>query len=253
MQPTVHPALAVFDSLLVLRNYAIQNPNDPAAIFAKTCAEHVVVSKSQLFQDALVLLLLRGKRNGFFVEFGATDGINLSNTHLLESRFQWKGILAEPARCWHESLKKNRGAAIDIRCVWNKSGETLTFYEATAAELSTISDFRNRDFNKGGREVGKTYDVKTVSLNDLLTSHGAPTIIDYMSVDTEGSEFVILNSLDFEKYHIKVLTVEHNFCDPDRQQIYDLLTSNSFVRILEPFSKFDDWYVQKSVLDELSK
>jgi FkbM family methyltransferase len=253
MQPNMYPPLAVFDSLLALRNYAFQNPMDPAPIFTRICAENVAFSKSQLFQDALVLFLLRGKRNGFFVEFGATDGINFSNTYLLESRFQWKGILAEPARCWHDSLTKNRAATIDNRCVWNKSGETLAFFEAEAAELSTVSDFRNRDFNKGGREVGKTYDVQTVSLNDLLIERGAPTIIDYMSVDTEGSEFIILNSFDFQKFHTKIITVEHNFCSPDRQQIFELLTSKNFVRIFEPFSKFDDWYAHKSVLDELSK
>ncbi len=249
----MHPALAVFDSLLALRNYAIQNPMDPAAIFARLCAEHAGVSRSQLFQDVLVLFLLRGKRNGFFVEFGATDGINLSNTYLLESRFQWKGILAEPARCWHDSLKKTRAVTIDDRCVWNKSGEKLAFFEATAAELSTVSDFRHRDFNKDGREIGKTYDVRTVSLNDLLIEHGAPAIIDFMSVDTEGSEFIILNAFDFHKYNTKIITVEHNFCNPDRQQIFELLTSKNFVRIFEPFSKFDDWYVQNSILDELSK
>jgi FkbM family methyltransferase len=251
MQPSIHPALATFDSLLALRAYAIQHPNTPAAVFARVCAEHVNVSRSQLFQDALVILLLRGKRNGFFVEFGATDGVNLSNTYVLESRLQWKGILAEPARCWHDSLKRNRAAAIDDRCVWNKSGESLTFFEAATKELSTVSEFRNRDYVKGERDVGLTYDVQTVSLNDLLIRHGAPTAIDYMSVDTEGSEFIILNAFDFQRYQIKVLTVEHNYCDPDRQQIFDLLTSNNYIRILEPFSKFDDWYVQKALLDEL--
>jgi FkbM family methyltransferase len=248
----MHPGLASFDCLLALRNYLVQNPRDSAAIFAKFCAENVDVSRSQLFQDMLVGLLLQGKRNGFFVEFGATNGMDLSNTYVMESRLQWKGILAEPARCWHGSLKKNRSAVIDTRCVWNKSGESMTFFEADTAELSTISDFRNRDFNKAGRATGKTYEVETVSLNDLLSNHGAPTEIDYMSVDTEGSEFQILNAFDFQKYHVKIMTVEHNFCDPDRRQIFDLLSSKHFVRILEPFSKFDDWYVQKSVLDGIS-
>jgi FkbM family methyltransferase len=249
----MNPPLATFKNLLALRDYLVQNPNDAVANFARACALEVGVSKSQLFQDVLVGFLLKGKRNGFFVEFGATNGISLSNTYLLESRLQWKGILAEPARRWHESLKQNRTAAIDNRCVWNKSGESLTFFEADYAELSTISDFRNRDFNKAGREIGITYDVNTVSLNDLLLSHGAPPDIDYMSVDTEGSEFPILNSFDFEKYHVKIVTVEHNYCDPDRKQIFDLLTSKHFVRIFRPFSDFDDWYVQKLVLDELSE
>lgn len=253
MQPEIHPALATFESLLTLRKYSVQNRNDATAKFARFCATHVNDSMSQFFQDVLVAYLLKGKRNGYFVEFGASNGRDASNTYLLETRLQWKGILAEPARCWHESLKTNRTAAIDDRCVWNKSGESLSFFEASVAELSTVSDFRDRDFNRENRPVGITYDVKTVSLNDLLSSHDAPTAIDYMSVDTEGSEFLILNSFDFEKYQVKIVTVEHNFCEPDRTQIFDLLTAKHFVRILEPFSKVDDWYVQKSVFDEFSK
>jgi hypothetical protein len=55
-------------------------------------------SKSQLKQDLFVLAELDFKSNGFFVEFGATNGIDLSNTHLLENEFGWGGILAEPAK-----------------------------------------------------------------------------------------------------------------------------------------------------------
>lgn len=57
------------------------------------------------------------KQNGFFVEFGATNGIDLSNTYLLETEFGWNGILAEPDKYWHTSLIANRTAIIDIRCV----------------------------------------------------------------------------------------------------------------------------------------
>src|SRR3990167_7150651 len=64
-------------------------------------------SKSQHRQDLFVLSQLNFKRNGYFVEFGATNGIDLSNTYLLEKEFGWAGILAEPAKCWHKDLKKN--------------------------------------------------------------------------------------------------------------------------------------------------
>ena len=89
------------------------------------CAANMMRSQSQLFQDLFVVFFLQGKRNGFFVEFGATDGRGLSNTFILERDFQWNGILAEPARCWHAALKSARRAAIDTRCVWSESGQTL--------------------------------------------------------------------------------------------------------------------------------
>ena len=86
-------------------------------------------SKSQLGQDLFTLSQLGFKRNGFFVEFGATNGIDFSNTYLMETKFDWKGILAEPAKLWHPSLNKNRSASIELDCVWKATGETLLFNE----------------------------------------------------------------------------------------------------------------------------
>jgi hypothetical protein len=53
------------------------------------------------------------KRDGYFVEFGATDGVNGRNSYLLEKNFGWKGVVAEPARCWYEQLRANRACSID--------------------------------------------------------------------------------------------------------------------------------------------
>ena len=78
---------------------------------------------------------------------------------------------------------------------------------------------------------------------DLLASHNAPTEIDYLSIDTEGSEFAILEQFDFDRYDIKVITCEHNYT-PLRQQIFDLLTAHGYRRKLEEHSKFEDWYVR---------
>ena len=78
--------------------------------------------KSQIGQDLFVLYMLNWKRGGYFVEFGATNGVDLSNTYSLEKDFGWTGILAEPAKVWHVDLLNSRSAIIDFDCVWKESG-----------------------------------------------------------------------------------------------------------------------------------
>jgi FkbM family methyltransferase len=198
--------------------------------------------KSQIGQDVFTLYSLNWKKGGYFLEFGATNGIDLSNTYLLEKDFGWRGILAEPAKVWHKELRANRSASIDFDCVWSKSGDIINFTVAPEAEYSTISSFTQSDAHAPARNKGETYPVKTVSLNDLLKRHGAPSTIDYLSIDTEGSELEILEAFDFDKYAISVITCEHNFTS-QRTKLYDLLISNGFTRVFEGFSRWDDWYI----------
>lgn len=204
--------------------------------------KYIPLSKSQLFQDLWVISALGAPRSGFFVEFGATNGLELSNTYLLEKHFGWHGILAEPARRWSGDLARNRGCIIDQRCVWSETGVTLMFNETTLGELSTIDQFSAADRHSARRENGHVYAVETVSLLELLDSHGAPAVIDYLSVDTEGSEYEILRHFDFSKYTFRLITVEHNYTAM-RTAIFDLLTAQGYRRVLEDISAFDDWYV----------
>jgi FkbM family methyltransferase len=200
-------------------------------------------SKSQIRQDLFVLSELDFKKNGFFVEFGATNGIDLSNTYLLEKEFGWRGILAEPGKCWHTELGNNRSAAIDHNCVWKNSSSTLMFNEVEVPELSTINAYSGSDLFKGVRTRGEMYEVKSISLADLLKKHGAPNHIDYLSIDTEGSEYEILNNFDFEEYSFDVITCEHNFT-PLRDKIFELLSKKGYQRKYQSLSDFDDWYVK---------
>ncbi len=201
-------------------------------------------SHSQIRQDLFVLNELNYKENGFFVEFGATNGIDLNNTYLLEKDFAWKGILAEPGRVWRNDLRKNRpNAIIEERLIWKDSKSVLLFNETPMAEFSTIDLLSNRDAHRGHRENGAKYKVETISLNDLLDYHNAPSIIDYLSIDTEGSEYEILSCLDFERYSFRVITCEHNY-SKQRKLINRLLTKHGYKRKYEEISLFDDWYVK---------
>ena len=202
-------------------------------------------SHAQLFQDKFVEFTLNGKRDGFFVEFGATDGVTLNNTLYLETHLGWTGILAEPARCWREKMTASgRRCRKDFRCVWSKSGEHLVFNEVSdSPQYSTINHFSDSGGHARVRKTKNCYDVATVSLNDLLVEHAAPRHIDYLSIDTEGSEFDILNAFDFDRWNVSIITVEHNDA-PIRKDIYRLLASKGYQRKFQWLSRWDDWYVR---------
>ena len=204
-------------------------------------------SRSQLRQDLFVISETEHKiknRGGYFIEFGAANGVDLSNTYLLETEFSWTGILAEPARLWEKQLRANRpNASIETLCVWKDSNSSLIFNETDAPELSTIDSFSDGDDHKNTRLAGKKYQVQTISLNDLLIKHRAPKYIDYLSIDTEGSEYEILEAFNFNEFSFGIITVEHNYT-PQREKIFALLTGHGYKRKYENISAFDDWYVK---------
>lgn len=204
-------------------------------------------SRSQSLQDLFVLSYHNFKKKGFFIEVGAYDGIFFSNTYLLEKKFKWSGILAEPSTRHFKSLKSNRKAKIETNLLYSTSNKNLLFIEVlntknSSALFSGIDKYSSRDFLSQARKINKKYNVNTISLNDLLVKHNAPKIIDYLSIDTEGSEYEILRTFNFKKYKFKSITVEHNY-SKNRHKIYKLLTSNGYKRVLQEISGMDDFYV----------
>lgn len=199
-------------------------------------------SRAEFRQDLFVLSELNFKKDGYFVEFGATNGISTSNTYLLDKQFGWRGILAEPAKRWHKALKNNRSCCIDTSCVWSTSNQVLQFQEEEIGECSGVAGFNLLKAEKKHNRPRKAYDVSTISLTDLLIKYGAPAVVDYLSIDAEGSEYEILKTFDFSKFTFKVITCEHGYTQ-SRERIFNLLTRHGYERTFERFSKVDDWYV----------
>jgi len=203
------------------------------------------MSYSQLGQDLEVLKVYNNKSNGFFIEVGASDGIELSNTYLLETKYDWKGICCEPIPNKFEKLVINRPKSTCIKeAVYNKSGLTLTFDISECTLLSGIS--AHIDCHKKRVDSSKqTINVQTISLLDVLEKANAPSFIEYMSLDTEGSELEILKNFDFKRYTFGLIDVEHNYIEPRRTQIKDLLLANGYV--YKGPNKFDDMYKHRSL------
>ena len=219
------------------------------SLFGALCQSSGSSSSSQIKQDLFVLAAL-GETCGYFVDIGAGNGVTMSNTYMLEKVRGWHGLLVEPARCWQGALRQTRalGNIIDDRAAWCRSGERVMFTEMLDSHLSTISQFQEHDGHAFVRQatVAGRYEVDTVSLNDLLDGHKAPMVVDYLSLDTEGSESDILSAVNFKAHTFRTITVEHNSTS-SRDEIYSLLTKNGYRRVLTEFSAFDDWYLGPTI------
>jgi FkbM family methyltransferase len=215
-------------------------------LFGK-CISNISKTTSQNFQDIWVLHELKDKRDGFFVEFGATNGIDCSNTLLLEKEYGWKGILAEPNPFWHDELFRNRNCYITTKCVYTVTDETISFNAVnSAADLSTIQGYGDTDEHSQIRENHSQISVKTISLLDLLKDFDAPKVIDYLSIDTEGSELDILKQFftDNTEYQIRCITAEHNNHLIQRFKIKELLEDHGYTRKYTEISRWDDYFVK---------
>ena len=221
-----------------------QRGNEHLKLLPQLDSKHVNSAKSQFGQDIVALLASKIQRKGYFVEFGATDGRRYSNTHWLEKKFDWNGIVAEPLPSWHRKLNRNRNCIIDKRCVWSSTGTVIEFLDVHNRELSTARQYADSDNYYNARMDSNVINVETVSLRDLLAFHKAPKVIDYMSIDTEGSEFDILKNFPFHEYQFNFMSVEHNFT-PNRQKIRDLLWKNGYKPILDKISECDDWFAPR--------
>lgn len=174
---------------------------------------------SQHGQDKYVVeQIFNSKKNGIFVDIGAFDGITISNTYFLEKELNWTGICIEPIEEVFNLLAKNRNCICIQGCVFNETGEkdflkVKGYPEMLSGLLETYDDRHLRRIDveiseKGGsKEVVK---VKTYNFNDICKQNNI-THIDYLSIDTEGSEENIIRSINFDEIFIDVISVENNF------------------------------------------
>lgn len=207
--------------------------------------------KSQLLQEVYALSVLEGKKGGYFIEAGASDGIDCSNTYLLEKSFGWSGLLVEPSDTSFRRLASNRSSTITNAALWSESDLKLQFTETNSPGLSTITSLKDMDFLSRDRKVFKEYEVDTISLTDLVKRNSAPLVIDYFSLDTEGSEYEILKDFDFSNYSFNVISVEHAWNEKNRRLVATLLRNNGYFQIRADLTEYESWFIGRNVFEKL--
>lgn len=177
---------------------------------------------SQIGQDRWVAeAVFPGVTNGYFLDVGSADGFVNSNTWALEQR-GWTGICVDP----FPSNMTGRTCQMFREAVDANGGQKVQF--AAAGELGGIENYLDRwkDQTKGSRTV----ELTTVTLRDILQRAHAPSYIHFMSLDIEGAELEALKGFPFDSYKLGSLAIEHNFEEPKRTEIEQLLKSKGYRR-----------------------
>jgi FkbM family methyltransferase len=144
------------------------------------------------------------QQGGYFVDIGAHNGIDLSNTYILEKRYNWTGICIEANPIIFEQLKNNRNALCLNACLDGSEREVDFLVRGF---LGGIID-EDVDNKKWDGRFGSVVKLKTTLLMNILTDNAAPRVIDYLSIDVEGAEERILSGFNFQKFTFKTITIE---------------------------------------------
>jgi hypothetical protein len=180
------------------------------------------------------------KYRGFFLDIGALDGLYENNTLLMEQYYDWNGICCECDPRDIDVLRKSRKCNIVCSPMYKTTGEIVNFNLHRSVYLSGIIGLQKQGYYD---PKSQNIFLSTISLNDCLDKCNAPKIVDYMSLDTEGSEFEILSTFNFSKYKINYIALEHNFQSPKRENIKNLMENNGYV--LHRSIVCDDDYIRK--------
>lgn len=206
---------------------------------------------SQIGQDKFIDEFFEKKEGLTFLDIGAHDGVSISNTFFLEKERNWNGICIEAQPSEFEKLKSNRKCVCVNVAVSNYNGETDFIYvEGYANMLSGISDdynlsHKHRIENEVRAYGGaiNTIKVPVKTLQSILDEHNTHNI-DFCSIDTEGSEFNIIKSIDFDKTEIKVFIIENNYRE---KKIENFLIGKGYA--LYKKIEWDDVFVKQKYIN----
>ena len=164
--------------------------------------------------------------NGFFIECGANDGVDQSNTWYYEKYLNWNGVLIEPLKKQFNELKKNRS---------NKN----YFFNNALTSSESINSLNLMEKNLVSRIIEESdkdlhyVKVKSVTLKKILDEISAPFLIDFFSLDVEGYEYEIIKGIDFDKYNFKYFLIETS-----NELVIDYLKGKNYL-LLKKLSNHD--------------
>jgi FkbM family methyltransferase len=177
---------------------------------------------SQEYQDQyLEANVFKCFKKGFFVDVGAYDGIHINNTLYFEEINKWNGINIEPNKRIYDALVVNRPKNINLNCaIFNEDGETEfllnTGYTEMLSGIKNTFDSRHvrrlENENNIHGSTTESVNIITKRLETIFDEHDV-SHVHYLSIDVEGAEFEVIQSINFDKVFIDVIAFENNYDD----------------------------------------
>lgn len=180
------------------------------------------------------LLRLFPSGNGqqhWYVEAGAHDGHGASQTMWLED-LGWQGLLVEPSMSFM-GIKANRKCKTDNRVLAGHDGEVI--WREMIGDARELSGIPKHFYDHWDRDSKQHLETKKrcVTLTKMLSEHSMPPVIQFLCLDTEGSEPEILKAHDFSKFKMLTLWVEYNGVVARRKELEELMTLKGYARPMD--------------------
>jgi len=218
-----------------------------------TNPEEVKTQRGQTGQVDVILKHFKNKRSGFFIEAGAWDGEQLSNTIFMETQLGWTGLLVEPNKPIFEMLveKKRNSYSVNSCLSRKRYAEQVNF--DTADVFGAIENYDDPGYEAFKqvktswqesffhKEVAReTVVVQCFPLYSILLALGNPKV-DFMSLDIEGSEMDVLKTIPFDKVDIEMFLIETD--KSNVTAMTDLMAQAGYE--VSPLPPYDHLYIKK--------
>lgn len=206
---------------------------------------------SQCNQDKILNeRIFKNNKNGFYVDVGANHPTRISNTYFFEKELNWNGICIEPQKDMFELLQKERKSINLNYGVYNKKTE-LKFCNTITGLSGIVETYEPKHIERINKESNEKKiqniitKIKVDTLENVFEKYNVKTV-DYISIDTEGSEFEVLQGINYKKVKINVIDIEDNYPQSKKSKLVNnFLLENNFKYIGN--IEFDKIYINNDI------
>ncbi|MFH1509264.1 MAG: FkbM family methyltransferase [bacterium] len=199
------------------------------------------VSYSQSGEDLIVerIFRLRGINKPSYLDIGAFHPYKLNNTAILYEKGS-RGINIEPNPDNYILFKKYRKKDINLNIGISDKNSKLLYYIFNIPTLNTFSEEEAIENEKQGYKIIAKTSVKTKTINEVVKQFMNNIFPEFLSIDTEGFDQTILETIDFDKYRPKVICIESRQFSTDgngseNDYMSRILNKNSYMKFADTY------------------